>query len=212
MDRSDRSARPSRSDHHGPYKRSVETALTGVATIGTGTDSQTRESIARLTLRETLMGAQDNLTNVLAVVLGVAIGSQRADLVGLAGLAAALAESISMGGVLYTATRAEIDLEVGSGGARPGLRVRLLPIQSAAVTFSSALVAGLIPLAPFAILPLWPAVATSAAASVSALFLLGSWKARVTGRSWRRDGLQLVLIAGAAALAAASIGLILRVG
>jgi VIT1/CCC1 family predicted Fe2+/Mn2+ transporter len=43
------------------------------------------------------------------------------------------------------------------------------------------------------------------------LFLLGSWKARVTDRSWRRDGVQLVLIAGCAALAAALIGVVLRV-
>lgn len=42
--------------------------------------------IERATVREILMGAQDNLTTVLAVTLGVAIGSGRADLVALAGL------------------------------------------------------------------------------------------------------------------------------
>ncbi|MGZ6255602.1 MAG: hypothetical protein ACXWMB_01120, partial [Candidatus Limnocylindria bacterium] len=47
-----------------------------------------RTRIERATLREILMGAQDNLTNVLAVVLGVAIGAGRSDLVALAGLAA----------------------------------------------------------------------------------------------------------------------------
>ncbi|HZD17950.1 MAG TPA: VIT1/CCC1 transporter family protein [Actinomycetota bacterium] len=50
-------------------------------------------------LREIVMGAQDNLTTVLAVVLGVAIGSGDASTVALAGLAAGLAEAISMGGV-----------------------------------------------------------------------------------------------------------------
>jgi len=39
--------------------------------------------LQRATVREILMGAQDNLTNVLAVVLGVAIGAGRADLVAL---------------------------------------------------------------------------------------------------------------------------------
>jgi VIT1/CCC1 family predicted Fe2+/Mn2+ transporter len=162
------------------------------------------------------MGAQDNLTNVLAVVLGVAVGSARTDLVALAGLAAALAEAISMGGVLYTATSAELDLDARAAAEAEtaevrGARRRLVPIQAAAVTFGSALLAGLIPLAPFAVLPLWPAVATSLIVSISALFLLGSWKARVTDRSWRRDGVQLVLIAGCAALAAALIGVVLRV-
>jgi VIT1/CCC1 family predicted Fe2+/Mn2+ transporter len=173
-------------------------------------------SLSRLLLRETLMGAQDNLTNVLAVVLGVAVGSARTDLVALAGLAAALAEAISMGGVLYTATSAELDLDARAAAEAEtaevrGARRRLVPIQAAAVTFGSALLAGLIPLAPFAVLPLWPAVATSLVVSISALFLLGSWKARVTDRSWRRDGVQLVLIAGCAALAAALIGVVLRV-
>ena len=187
-------------------------------------DRASGHSVARLILRETLMGAQDNLTNVLAVVLGVAIGSARTELVALAGLAAALAEAISMGGVLYTATTAELNLDARErsetagaqatwappAGAR-GLRHRLLPIQAAAVTFGSALLAGLIPLAPFAILPLWPALAVSLVVSISALFLLGSWKGRVTGRSWRRDGIQLVLIAGFAAMAAALIGVVLRI-
>jgi VIT1/CCC1 family predicted Fe2+/Mn2+ transporter len=173
-------------------------------------------SLARLTLRETLMGAQDNLTNVLAVVLGVAVGSNRSDLVALAGLAAALAEAISMGGVLYTSTAAELDLDSRAGlgradGQGSALRPRLRPLQAAVVTFGSALLAGLIPLAPFAILPLVPALVTSLIVSISALFLLGMWKARVTGRSWRRDGVQLVVIAGCAAAAAAVIGTILRV-
>jgi len=171
--------------------------------------------IARLTVRETLMGAQDNLTNVLAVVLGVAVGSGRADFVALAGLAAAFAEAISMGGVLYTATRADLDLDARAAEAAAPQRLlsrpRLLPLQAAAVTFGAALLAGLIPLAPFAVLPLMPAVVVSLVVSVSALFVLGSWKGRVTGRSWRRDGLQLVAIAGLAALAAALIGIVLRV-
>jgi len=171
--------------------------------------------IARLTVRETLMGAQDNLTNVLAVVLGVAVGSGRADFVALAGLAAALAEAISMGGVLYTATRADLDLDARAAEAAAPQRLlsrpRLLPLQAAAVTFGAALLGGLIPLAPFAVLPLMPAVIVSLVVSVSALFVLGSWKGRVTGRSWRRDGLQLVAIAGLAALAAALIGIVLRV-
>ena len=73
-------------------------------------------------LREIIMGAQDNLTNVLAVVLGVAIGSGETSTVALAGLSAGLAEAISMGGVLYNATKAERDLAIRAGrsfGKRP---------------------------------------------------------------------------------------------
>ena len=164
--------------------------------------------IERSTLREVLMGAQDNLTNVLAVVLGVAIGAGRADLVALAGLAAGTAESISMAGVLYTSTRAERDLAQASEGRVVG---RLEPWQAGAVTFGAALVGGLIPLLPFIVLSLGPALITSLAISIGALFALGAWTASVTGRRWRDEGTRLVLIAGAAAVAAAMIGTLLRV-
>jgi len=164
--------------------------------------------IERSTMREVLMGAQDNLTNVLAVVLGVAIGAGRADLVALAGLAAGTAEAISMAGVLYTSTRAERDLAQTPDGSTAG---RLEPWQAGAVTFGAALVGGLVPLLPFTILSLGPALIVSLAISIGALFALGAWTASVTGRRWRDEGIRLVLIAGAAALAAAMIGTLLHV-
>jgi len=168
------------------------------------------------------MGAQDNLTNVLAVVLGVAIGAGRSDLVALAGLAAGVAEAISMGGVLYTSTRAELDLEARvqaeTAGAASvpapvptGGRRRLGPAQAGLVCFAAAMVAGLVPLVPFVFLPFQAAVVTCFVISILALFGVGSWAGGVTGRGPWRDGVRLVLIAGTAALAAAVIGMILRV-
>lgn len=159
------------------------------------------------------MGAQDNLTNVLAVVLGVTIGAGRADLVALAGTAAAVAESISMGGVLYTSTRAERDLEDRDRPeARDGAdRARLGPGGAALVTGLAALAGGLLPLVPFLFLPIGAALATSISVSVLALFGLGSATASVTRRVWWQDGLRMVAIAGTAALAAALIGALLRV-
>ena len=179
-----------------------------------------RSQIERATLREVLMGAQDNLTNVLAVVLGVAIGAGRSDLVALAGLAAGVAESISMGGVLYTSTQAELDLEARvraeAGPASAALvpaegRRRLGPAQAGIVCFGAAMVAGLVPLIPFVFLPLHAAVVACFVISILALYGVGSWAGGVTGRSPWRDGTRLVLIAGTAALAAAIIGMILRI-
>jgi VIT1/CCC1 family predicted Fe2+/Mn2+ transporter len=162
------------------------------------------------------MGAQDNLTNVLAVVLGVAIGAGRADLVALAGLSAAVAESVSMGGVLYSSTRAEAGLDELEASADPEASPRprtatLPPAASGLVTAAAALVGGLIPLAPFAFLPLQTAVATSLVISVAAIFALGSVTGRLSGHSWWRDGIRLLIVAGLAALAAAIIGNVLRV-
>jgi VIT1/CCC1 family predicted Fe2+/Mn2+ transporter len=155
-------------------------------------------------LREIVMGAQDNLTNVLAVVLGVSIGSGDASTVALAGLAAGLAEAISMGGVLYTATKAERDLASSTGSP-----YAKRPAAAAVTTFVAALVAALVPLAPFALLPLGSAMAVAAVLSIASLFAVGSWTGAITGdRRWRA-GLRFVLIGGLAAGAAAMVGVVL---
>jgi VIT1/CCC1 family predicted Fe2+/Mn2+ transporter len=190
--------------------RSVSPATTASAT--------SRRSVERALLREVLMGAQDNLTNVLAVVLGVAVGAGRADMVALAGLAAGIAEAISMGGVLYTGTQADRDLDAQAArestvasSPEVAARPRLTPFQAGAVTFGAGMVAGLVPLVPFMLLPLLPAMAVCVGISILALFGLGTWTASVTGRSRIRDGIRLVLIAGTAALAAAIVGAMLRI-
>lgn len=187
---------------------------TPIDTAARGAPLGQRALLERATVREVLMGAQDNLTNILAVVLGVTIGAGRAELVALAGSAAAVAESISMAGVLYTSTRAERDLDARDAIAAqqpPTPSPRLGPAGAAMVTGMAALAGGMLPLAPFLVLPLIPAMLVSLGVSVVALFGLGSATASVTHRIWWQDGIRLVLIAGTAALAAALIGALLRV-
>lgn len=60
-----------------------------------------------LPFAQLLLGGQDGLVNVLGVILGVAAASEQARLVLAAGLAAAIAESVSMAAVAWTSTRAE---------------------------------------------------------------------------------------------------------
>jgi VIT1/CCC1 family predicted Fe2+/Mn2+ transporter len=169
----------------------------------------TKPVLQQATVREILMGAQDNLTNVLAVVLGVTIGAGRADFVALAGLSAGIAESVSMGGVLYNATRAEQQMAAQEGRATDA--ARLSPVFSGAVTFASSLVAGMVPLAPFALLPVSSAIVLSMVLSLTGLFALGSVTGRVAGGTWLTEGLRLVAVAGIAALAAALVGATLHV-
>lgn len=59
------------------------------------------------TLSDIILGGQDGLVNVLGVILGVAAASSSTRLVLAAGLAAALAESVSMAAVAYTSRRAD---------------------------------------------------------------------------------------------------------
>ncbi|MBI3620537.1 VIT1/CCC1 transporter family protein [Candidatus Roizmanbacteria bacterium] len=60
-------------------------------------------------LPEIILGGQDGLVNVLGVILGVAAATFSNQIVIVAGIAAAFAESISMGAVAYTAKIAEVD-------------------------------------------------------------------------------------------------------
>jgi VIT1/CCC1 family predicted Fe2+/Mn2+ transporter len=167
--------------------------------------------LAHATVREIVMGAQDNLTTVLAVMLGVSIGSGRADMVALAGLSAAVAEAVSMGGVLYNSTRAEAVLDAHLAPGRTPTPTTLAPVPSGIVTFLAAMLGGLVPLSPFAILPLPAAVYASVIASITALFILGSVTGLVSGSTWWRDGLRLLLVAGVAASASAVVGAALPV-
>ena len=58
-------------------------------------------------LSDIILGGQDGLVNVLGVILGVAAAAASARLVLAAGVAAALAESVSMAAVAYTSRRAD---------------------------------------------------------------------------------------------------------
>jgi predicted membrane protein (TIGR00267 family) len=60
-------------------------------------------------LRDVILGGQDGLVNVLGIVLGVAAAGGDNRILVAASLAAAFAESISMGAVAYTSTMAERD-------------------------------------------------------------------------------------------------------
>ena len=173
--------------------------------------SEGRKVLERATVREILMGAQDNLTTVLAVMLGVSIGTGRADIVALAGLSASVAEAVSMGGVLYSSTRAEAILTVHLDGPDATRRAGLAPAASGFVTFVAALVAGLVPLTPFLFVPLPWAVVVSVLASAVALFILGSLIGRISGSSWWRDGLRLLIVAGLAAAGSAAVGAVLHI-
>ena len=58
-------------------------------------------------LRDSILGGQDGLVNVLGIVLGVAAAVTDIRIVLLSGLAATVAESLSMGAVVYTSLKAE---------------------------------------------------------------------------------------------------------
>ncbi|MBI4671001.1 MAG: VIT1/CCC1 transporter family protein [Chloroflexi bacterium] len=77
-------------------------------------------------LSDIILGGQDGLVNVLGVILGVAAATSDVRVVIAAGMAATFAESVSMGAVAYTSTKADHAL-YESELAREHRHVHLVP-------------------------------------------------------------------------------------
>ncbi len=75
-----------------------------------------------------------------------------------------------------------------------------------AVTFA---IASLIPIAPFFVLPVAPAVIVAIVLSAIAMFALGVFKARLTGRNPIASGLEIVALVAFAAIGGFTVGTIL---
>ncbi len=79
-------------------------------------------------ISELILGGQDGLVNVLGIVLGVAAATMSARIVIISGLAATFAESISMGAVAYTSTKAAKEYYL-SMRKKELLEIRKAPLQ-----------------------------------------------------------------------------------
>ena len=99
---------------------------------------------------------------------------------------------------LRTKVQKELGLSPDVGGAALG---------DAAVVGLTYLVAAIIPLWPYFVLPLMaPALITSLICTLVALFALGVAKGRIARQAWQRAGLQVMLIGSASAAIGFGIG------
>ncbi len=80
------------------------------------------------------------------------------------------------------------------------------PIKSAILIFVAFIVASLIPIIPFFVLPISEAVPMAVAASVIFLFVSGTVKSKFTKINWLRSGLEVLTIGLVATLAVYAIG------
>ncbi|MFH0714645.1 MAG: VIT1/CCC1 transporter family protein [Candidatus Diapherotrites archaeon] len=82
-------------------------------------------------------------------------------------------------------------------------------LKEAAVVGFAAIVAGLIPIIPFFLLPISSAIPVAIAAALIALFAMGAFKAKKFGGSFWKRGVELMAIGLAAALIGYVIGYLL---
>jgi VIT1/CCC1 family predicted Fe2+/Mn2+ transporter len=74
----------------------------------------------------------------------------------------------------------------------------------------SAIVGSLVPIAPFFFLPVSASVPLSLGISLSALFLAGAYKSKMTSGKWLAGGIEIMLIGGAAAAAGWLVGMLFQ--
>jgi predicted membrane protein (TIGR00267 family) len=179
-------------------------------------------------LSDVILGGQDGLVNVLGVILGVAAATGDPRVVIIAGLAATFAESVSMGAVAFTSTLADADYydsekerefrhveqapelerdEIQSIYAQKGFEGDLLE----RIVGVSAIVGSLIPLVPFAFLPIVLSMWTSVFITALVLFVVGIYKARVTVGRPLRSGLEMAVIGTISALIGYAVGALLKI-
>lgn len=168
----------------------------------------------KIYLREIILGGQDGLVNVLGIVLAVAVATKDPKIIIIAGLAATFAESISMGAVEFTSSRAVRDhykreqthelaqLEADQEGN---------PVTNAIWVFVSAMLGSFVPLISFFFFSVPQAIGISLVLSAVVLFGLGFFKATVTVGNPFKEGLQMTAIGLLAALAGYAIGAALGV-
>ena len=80
------------------------------------------------------------------------------------------------------------------------------PLGNAFVMGTAYVVGGLVPILPYLVLPVHAAVPVSILATLTVLFLFGGLKGRIVRQSWWRSGLEMLSVAGLAALAGFLIG------
>jgi VIT1/CCC1 family predicted Fe2+/Mn2+ transporter len=155
--------------------------------------------IARHYVRDLVYGANDGLITTFAVVAGVTGGDLSSRALLVVGVANLFADGLSMGVGNYLGIRSQ-------EGVRAALDLpeeEAFPARHGLATLLAFVVAGAIPLAPFAWghggpAPLWASVGVT----FGALFGIGALRSAITVDRWWRAGLEMLALGIAVALAA----------
>jgi predicted membrane protein (TIGR00267 family) len=159
-------------------------------------------------LRDFILGAQDGIVNVLGLVLGVASATFNTKVILISGLAGLFAESISMGAVAFTSSKAAHDY-YKRYKAREEAALYRHPLNIGFFVFFATLIGSIVPLIPFFFMQVKSGIITSVILSGAVLFVIGAAKAKLTTGHWKKAGIEMLLVGLVAALAGYVIGIAL---
>lgn len=170
-------------------------------------------NIGPVVRRYFVIGAFDGALTILGVVLGIALtrgdvpGSSR--LVVVAGISAAIALAVSSTVGAYEAERVEKKLDqrtieramLAELSQEHREAFRFAAILSALVHGIAPLVAALVPVVPFLLLPFWQAAAAAVVVTLGLLFAIGAYLGTIVPERIIVTGLRFAIAGGATALA-----------
>jgi len=155
-------------------------------------------------------GANDGIVTTFAVVAGATGALLSSGIVVILGLASLAADAFSMGASNFLALRSEKELErkqkKEAGGTIPQNDV-ITPLQHGVVTFVAFMIAGIVPLLPYLFdIPNTQKFVISSLLAGTTFFAVGGIRTFITGGSFLKAGIEMLLVGGVAAVVAFSIG------
>ena len=161
-------------------------------------------AIAQHYIGDVVYGANDGLITTFAVVAGVVGGGLSARAMLIIGTANLVADGLSMGVGNYLSIRAHESALAAQN--KPEEEAR--PRRHGFATFLSFVVAGAVPLAPFAFGFVENGFGFSVVLTFVMLFAVGALRGLVTIERWWTAGLEMLLLGAAVAIAAYGSGVI----
>jgi VIT1/CCC1 family predicted Fe2+/Mn2+ transporter len=159
--------------------------------------------IARHYIRDFIYGANDGIITTFAVVAGVTGGALPARTVLIVGIANLFADGLSMGVGNYLSIRSN----ESARAAQDLPEEEASPARHGLATIVSFMVAGAVPLLPYAVgLPPRTRFTVAIALTFTALFAVGSSRALVTLDRWWLAGLEMLVLGALVAAAAYGSG------
>lgn len=154
--------------------------------------------------RSIMFGLQDGLVSTTGVVVGISAGVPDRAIIILASFVAVSVEASSMAAGQYSSEKAVHQMDK-SGKHTDGL------VKGAMLMFFSYLGAGLIPIAPFLILPVDTARSFSIVAALAGLFAVGYLKGKIVKLGALRSAIEMLIIGGFATAVGLIVGNFLKV-
>ncbi len=163
-------------------------------------------------IRDFIFGVEDGLVSTLGFVVGLTTAAISNQIIILAGIAEVVAAAVSMAAGTYLSIKSQrefLDAAEGKKKDKHKEQEHLEnPIRGAAVMFVAFVIGALFPILPYFFASAKNALAISAIATISALFIFGAAKTRMTKRSWLRSGLEMTIVGLIAAVAGLIVGLL----